>query len=101
MLDSLRFWLGFAVVIGTVLFVGWEQPLSYRFMSPKDIETLENPPARVVAATPVPKPATPWMFSADRKTALDRAPYNPNGYMTGRSGVRMVPTPVSSYPYSR
>ena len=79
MLDNLRFWFVYALIVVAILVVGWRQPLRYRFMSPEEIFAIEHP-----AATPNPEAiaaarATPWMFDPRRKTMLDREPYNQNG----------------------
>ena len=63
----LRFWLGVGVIVAAILFLGWRQPLRYRFMSAAEIYALEHP------ATP--RPGTPWMWDPARNTKLDREAY--------------------------
>jgi len=62
-----RFWLLFGALAATILFLGWRQPLRYRFMSQAEIYALEHP------ATP--RPGTPWMWDPARNTKLDRGTY--------------------------
>jgi hypothetical protein len=64
MLDDLKFWGGYAVLVAIVIAIGWRQPLRYRFMSKKEIAAIE--------ATPAP---TPWNLDPTRKTKLDQGPY--------------------------
>ena len=52
-----RFWTIYLAVLGVVLFVGWKEPLRYRFMSRAQIDAIEHP------ATPLPA-ATPRQFKA-------------------------------------
>lgn len=63
----LLFWACFAVLVAAILFLGWRQPLRYRFMSRQEIYALEHP------ATP--PPGTPWMWDPARNTKLDRGAY--------------------------
>jgi|KBSMisStandDraft_5_1062788.scaffolds.fasta_scaffold1797949_1 hypothetical protein len=102
MLDNVWKWLAYFAILGLILFVGWKQPLSYRFMSKAQIYAIEHPaappppkatppPQVVAAAAPTPTPV-PWMWDPNRKTQLDRAPYNQNGY-TGGSYLYARPTP--------
>ena len=48
-----RFWTIYGAILAVILFVGWKQPLRYRFMSKAEIDAIEHP------ATPTPPPATP------------------------------------------
>ena len=48
-----RFWTIYLAILGVVLFVGWKEPLRYRFMSRAQIDAIEHP------ATPAPPPSTP------------------------------------------
>ncbi len=75
MADNLKFWSIYLLIVGAVLYTGWRQPISYRFMSAAEIYALEHPvdPVAVAAAQ-----ATPWMWDPNRKTKLDRGPYNGN-----------------------
>jgi hypothetical protein len=70
--DSIKFWTVFAVITLVVLFLGWRQPIRYRFMSAKEIAALEAPPAQ---PTPIPS----WMWDRSRATKLDREGYNERG----------------------
>jgi len=70
MSDSIKFWALFGAITVAILVVGWKQPLSYRFMSKKEIESLSAP-------TPAPPPKGSWMWdSSKRSTQLDRGSYN-------------------------
>jgi hypothetical protein len=58
----------YAVIVAAVLTVGWKQPLSYRFMSKQEIESLEAPVS-------TPKPGA-WMWDGSKRSKLDRGAYN-------------------------
>lgn len=62
MTDRFLFWLFYPILVIAVIWVGWKQPLRYRFMSPQEIGAVERGeiPGEPVA-TPVPEPprATP------------------------------------------
>ena len=45
-----RFWAIYLAILGVILFVGWKEPLRYRFMSRAKIDAIEHP------ATPTPRP---------------------------------------------
>jgi hypothetical protein len=72
MIGELLKWVAYCAVVAAVLYVGWREPLRYRFMSEAEI-TAER---RILAPTPAP---TPPPRSATRQglqgTALDRAPW--------------------------
>ena len=73
--NPVQFWVIFLAILATILFVGWKQPLRYRFMSKEAIFALEHPP------TPTPPPATPrpnWMYDPNRKTPLNRETFHQN-----------------------
>ena len=63
-------WLFYFAIVAALIFVGWHEPLSYRFKSRAEIYTIEHPATPV----PAPKPATPkpgaWMNDPAR-TPLD------------------------------
>jgi hypothetical protein len=67
MVDDLKFWTVYAILVVAVLIVGWRQPLRYRFMSKQEIAQLEAPK---IEAQP-----TPWMWDTKRATKLDNGPY--------------------------
>jgi hypothetical protein len=69
MVDDLKFWGTYALLVAIVLLVGWRQPLQYRFMSKKEIAEYESP-----SITPTPAP-TPWNLDSKRSTKLDQGPY--------------------------
>jgi hypothetical protein len=77
--------LGFLAIVGIILFIGWNQPLRYRFLSQRDIDLIEHPPA---PPTPRPvvrtnQPATPnperpsWIWDRAKENPLDGRPYVP------------------------
>ncbi len=94
-LNQVLGWVGFVAVMVAIVFLGWNEPLSYRFMSPSEVSeakaqrmnydgasasrqvvNLRNdgqvnyaPPAAPVA----PAPSASWRPMG---TALDRAPYD-------------------------
>ena len=82
MLDNFWKWLGYFLLISVVVFVGWKEPLRYRFMSKQEIEAYEHPaiatptPRPLAKAPPPRTPAPNWMFDPDRRTKLDEGPYN-------------------------
>jgi len=61
--------LVYFAVCGAVIFLGWNEPLSYRFKSAKEIRELEE------AQQPVPSPTTSMSDWIPGGTSLDRAPY--------------------------
>ena len=62
--------LVYFAVCGAVIFLGWNEPLSYRFKSAKEIRELEE------AQHPVPSRTTTSMTDwIPGGTSLDRAPY--------------------------
>lgn len=93
-LNQILAWVGFVAVMVAIVILGWNEPLSYRFMSPTEVRearaqrmnydgaggsrpvvNLRNdgqiyyaPPAAPAA----PAPSASWR---PRGTALDRAPY--------------------------
>ena len=69
MVDDLKFWGTYAVLVMLVLIVGWRQPLRYRFMTKEEIAAYEAPPS-----TPIPA-ATPWMWDEMRANKLERGAY--------------------------
>ena len=64
-------WLLFILIVAAVLFVGWREPLRYRFLSRAEIQEIEHPPP---PPTPPPAPATPrpgaWMNDPAHKSPL-------------------------------
>ena len=73
-----RFWTIYLAILAVILFVGWKQPLRYRFMSRAQIDAIEHP-TTPVPATPTPRPAigaplpTPaWLWDPKRKNPLER-----------------------------
>ncbi|MCE9610288.1 MAG: hypothetical protein K8R23_08860 [Chthoniobacter sp.] len=68
-------WVLYVVALAAVIFLGWREPLKYRFMSRAEIEKIEHP-----APPPTPPPVTPpptpvpgaWMKNAVPRTSLDR-----------------------------
>lgn len=76
-------WLIYFAVVAVIAFIGWKEPLRYRFLSRAQIFAIEHP------ALP-PPPVTPkhgeWMTDAKRSTKLDGGPrdnqrsmYRPQG----------------------
>ncbi len=67
-------WLLYLAVVGGLIFVGWNEPLRYRFLSRAAIDAIENPPP---PPTPPPDPtkATPppgaWMKDPTRTNPLE------------------------------
>jgi hypothetical protein len=71
MLDSNKFWMTLIILVTLILMIGWNQPLSYRFMAEGEIKVAEEG-----AATPTPTPAPgSWMWDRERATKLDRGDY--------------------------
>ena len=79
-------WLVYFAVVAGLIFIGWNEPLHYRFLSRAEINAIEHP----VTPPPAPKPITPkpgaWMTEASRTTKLDggardnqRSMYRPQG----------------------
>ena len=64
-------WLLYVAIVATILFVGWQEPLRYRFLSRAEIAEIEHPPP---PATPPPAPITPppgaWMNDPAHKSPL-------------------------------
>ena len=79
-------WLAYLAVVAALVFVGWNEPLRYRFLSRAEIHAIEHP----ATPPPAPKPVTPkpgaWMSEPTRTTKLDGGPrdnqrsmYRPQG----------------------
>ncbi len=73
-----RFWTIYFAILAVILFVGWKQPLRYRFMTKAQIDAIEHP-ATPIPATPTPRPVagvpspTPsWLWDPNRKNPLER-----------------------------
>lgn len=64
LLEKIVHLIVFLAICGAVLFLGWNEPLSYRFMTPQQIATVES---RV--ATPQPTPN--WIHTEKRRSPLD------------------------------
>ncbi len=83
--SPVRFWVIYLAILGTILFIGWKQPLRYRFMSTAEIWAMEHPseplplpPGSTPFPTPkpTPTPSTPsWLWDRTRKNPLDNQPY--------------------------
>jgi hypothetical protein len=59
--------LVFLGICGAIIFIGWNEPLRYRFMSPEAIAEEESPQTEV---------PSPWhLVDGQSGTSLDRAPY--------------------------
>ena len=76
--------LVFLAIVGLMLFVGWNQPLRYRFLSQRDIDLIEHPPTPPpVVRKPLPPGATPipvrpsWIWDRAKENPLDNRPYVP------------------------
>ena len=63
-------WLLYFAIVAALIFVGWHEPLRYRFLSRATINEIEHP----ATPPPAPKPVTPkpgaWMSDPTR-TKLD------------------------------
>lgn len=64
-------WLVYLAVVAAIIFVGWKQPLRYRFLTQAEIAEIERP---APPPTPPPAPATPppgaWMNDPAQKNPL-------------------------------
>lgn len=71
-------WLVYLAVIVAIVFIGWREPLRYRFLSKAEISEIEHP---APPPTPPPAPATPppgaWMNDPAHKSPLAPAPVGP------------------------
>jgi hypothetical protein len=65
----------FLAICAGVIFVGWHEPLSYRFMSPRSIAELEGP---VVDQAALERQKHPQNWNPGG-TSLDRAPWEKKG----------------------
>lgn len=76
MLTKIVGWLAYSAVVAGLIFIGWKEPLRYRFLSPGEIAKIEHPQPPATPP-PEPPPATPkpgaWMNDAAR-TKLDPRP---------------------------
>ena len=52
MANQIGGWLLYFAVVAGVIFVGWNQPLHYRFLTPQDIQQLEHPASTPAPVTP-------------------------------------------------
>ena len=74
--------LVFLAIVGAILFVGWNQPLRYRFLSQRDIDLIEHPvtppPVGRRPAEVTPNPTRPsWIWDRAKENPLDNRPYVP------------------------
>lgn len=83
MVAKIAGWLAYFAVVAALVFVGWNQPLRYRFLSQSAIYAIEHPAMPPPAVTP--KPGA-WMSDPARTTKLDAGPrdnlrsiYRPQG----------------------
>lgn len=60
----------FLAICFAILFIGWREPIRYRFMSADQIAAEYAPPR-----TPAPVDPSAWMKDPRRKTSLDRGAY--------------------------
>lgn len=67
-------WMLYFAIVAALIYVGWHEPLNYRFKSRAEIYAIEHP----ATPTPAPKPVTPkpgaWMTETARTTKLDGGP---------------------------
>lgn len=93
-------WLLYFACVAGVIWVGWNEPFKYRFMSRTDISALETQ-VRAVSATP--KPGA-WMFSSSGRTLLDRGSYRadsgPGHTLLGRGAYQTDSRPATPSPNS-
>jgi hypothetical protein len=68
---------GLLFIVGVVVFLGWNEPLKYRFMSRAEIHALENPNRT---------PGGAWMWQRGDDGKLDRGAYNRTGGSRGQYG---------------
>ena len=84
-------WVLYFALVAGLIFIGWHEPLRYRFLSRADIYAIEHP-APPSTPTPAPKPVTPkpgaWMNEPTR-TALDGS-----GNDGKHSANRLPPVPA-------
>jgi hypothetical protein len=70
-------WLLYFAIVAALIFVGWNEPLRYRFLTRAEIRNIEHPPPPVTPPPP-PRPATPppgaWMNDPAHKSPLNLAP---------------------------
>ena len=81
MSDNNKFWMTFIVLVTLILMIGWNQPLSYRFMTKGEIKVVEEG-----VATPTPAPGS-WMWDRERSSTLDRGGFGrrvSDGWFTRR-----------------
>ena len=83
MVAKIAGWLAYFTVVSALIFVGWHQPLRFRFLSQAAIYAIEHPATPPPAVTP--KPGA-WMSETTRTTKLDGGPrdnqrsmYRPQG----------------------
>ena len=61
----------FLALGAAIIALGWKEPLSYRFMSEKEIAVARGTPP----PKPTPRPSAMEWHAKSRGTALERAPY--------------------------
>lgn len=67
----------FIAICAGIVFLGWNEPLRYRFLSPQEIHAIENPPA-----PPAPAPTPSWTDRRFQGSALDAPPQRAGGMRT-------------------
>ena len=74
----------FLAICFAILAIGWNEPLRYRFLSAREIEEIERPPA-----TPAPEPTPSWIEGRYGGSKLD-GPTKPWGSTHQSRGVRSL-----------
>ena len=63
-------WLLYCAIVAGLIFVGWREPLSYRFKSRAEIYAIEHPAPPPSVPKPVIPPTGAWVKDSPR-TSLD------------------------------
>lgn len=66
-MEKLIHFLIFAAICAGVVWLGWEEPLSYRFKSESELTKLRNPEADMIRPE-----ATPWFDEKKWGSSLDK-----------------------------
>ena len=76
-------WLAYFAVLAALIFVGWNQPLHYRFISQAAIYAIEHPATPPPAATPKPggwlNESTPANKPGGAAVSGERGIFRPQG----------------------
>ena len=90
MLARIGGWVAYFAVVAGLIYIGWNQPLRYRFLSQAEIIQIEHPAAASRPPNRTPQPQVgDWIAKPKRDTKLDREA--PDYYRTDEPRPAVAP----------